>query len=647
MKIKKIIYSLFLSLFFIQGFSQKTTIKKAETEYDRYAYVDAIQNYEKVAEKGYKDEKMFQKLGNAYYFKAELPQSLKWYNQLFDLYPDQEPEYFYRYAQALKSSGDYEKADKMLEQFILKTKNDSRADLFKENRDYLEEIKDNSGRYQVVDADVNSPFSDYGSSFLGTKLVFASARDTGGVSKKVFKWTNKSFTNLYWSEIKPDGGMGEPERFDRSINSKFNESTPVFTQDGKTMYFTRNNFLEGKRGRDANKNTLLKLYTATLDNEGKWSNVKELPFNSDNYSTAHPCLSIDEKTLYFASDMPGSYGQSDLFKVKIKEDGTYGIPENLGPHINTEGRETFPFISNDNDLYFATDGRPGLGGLDVFVAKIEIDESFYDIQNLGEPINSKQDDFAYIINSKNRNGFFTSNREKGKGEDDIYRFVEDKRLTCDQSLSGVVTDFDSHQILIGAKLSLFSKNFELLQETKTDAQGRYSFAIDCGKTYYLRGENEEYLTKDVFVKSKFYSKNKELPIELERRFKRIMVGTDLAKTLDIPLIYFDLDKSFIREDAAFELAKVLTVMQEYPNLKIEVRSHTDSRQTAKYNEKLSDKRAKATIAWLIKNGIDATRLTGKGYGESQLINQCADGVKCSEEEHQANRRSEFVIISLQ
>lgn len=646
MKIRNIVYSLFLSAFFLQGFSQKTVVSRAEKEYDRFAYVDAIDNYEKVAEKGYQDEKMFQKLGNAYYFKAELPQALKWYDQLFAVYPNQEPEYFYRYSQALKSTGDYVKADQILEQFNQKKGNDKRGILFKENRNYLEEIKANSSRFQVVDAGVNSKFSDYGSSFFGTKLVFASARDTGGISKKVFKWTNKSFTNLYWSEMKPDGEMGTPERFERKINSKFNESTPVFTKDGQTMYFTRNNFLEGKRGKDANKNTLLKLYKATIDKEGEWRNVTELPFNSNNYSVAHPALSVDEKTLYFASDMTGTLGQSDLFKVKINEDGTYGVPENLGPEINTEGRETFPFVSNDNELYFASDGRPGLGGLDVFVAKIEVDQSFYGIQNVGEPINSKQDDFAFLIDSKNRNGFFTSNREGGKGYDDIYRFVENKKLICEQTLMGLVTDLDSGQILPNAKISLFDKNFKPLQVMQTDAQGHYSFPVDCGKTYYVRGEKEEYQTKEASVTTKISSGSKDFPLVLERRIKPIAVGTDLAKTLDIPLIYFDLDKSFIRKDAAYELAKVLEVMKQYPEMKIEVRSHTDSRQTAKYNKILSDKRAKSTVDWLVKNGINSVRLIGNGFGESQLVNHCAEGVKCSEEEHQANRRSEFIIVSM-
>jgi outer membrane protein OmpA-like peptidoglycan-associated protein/tetratricopeptide (TPR) repeat protein len=646
MKVNNIVYSLLLCIFFFQGFAQKTILVKAEKNYDRYAYVDAIDYYKKVAGKGYQDEKMLQKLGNAYYFKAELPEALKWYDQLFTLYPNQEPEYLYRYSQVLKSDENYIKADQMLEQFNAKRGNDKRGALFVDNKNYLEEIKANSDRFQVVDAGVNSNFSDYGSSFLGNKLVFASARDTGGVAKKVFKWTNASFTNLYLSEMKPDGEMGNPERFDRNINSKFNESTPVFTQDGKTMYFTRNNFLEGKRGRDTNENTLLKLYKATLDEDGNWTAVEELPFNSDNYSVAHPTLSVDEQTLYFASDMPGTLGQSDLFRVKISADGKYGKPENLGTEINTEGRETFPFISTDNELYFASDGRPGLGGLDVYVAKIRIDGSFNGIQNVGKPINSNRDDFAFLINSKNRNGFFTSNREGGKGSDDIYRFVENKKLACEQMLSGLVTDLESGKILVGVKMSLFDRDFKSIQVTQTDEKGYYSFPVECEKLYYVRTEKDDYLTKEGSVKIPNYTGNNDFSVVLEKRIKPIGAGTDLAKTLDIPMIYFDLDKSFIRKDARFELVKVVVVMQEFPEMKIEVRSHTDSRQTAKYNEKLSDKRAKATVAWLVKNGIDSSRIIGKGYGESQLVNHCDDGVKCTEEEHQANRRSEFIIVSI-
>ncbi|MCC9074472.1 OmpA family protein [Flavobacterium sp. F-65] len=644
MKIKTLLYSTIFSILALQSYGQKAGIDAANKKYERYAYVDAIATYERIAEKGYKDEKMFQKLGNAYYFNAELSQAEKWYSALFTMNQNQEPEYYYRYSQALKSVGNYAKADKMLEEFKTKSGNDLRAKLYDNNKNYLEIIKANSGRFDIADASINSAYSDYGSSFLDNKLVFASARDTGGVSKKVFKWTNQYFTDLYTSEIKAGGEMGKPELFSKTINSKFHESTPIFTKDGQTMYFTRNNYLDHKKGKDSKQVTLLKLYKATLT-EKDWGNVIELPFNSNDYSVAHPALSLDEKTLYFASDMPGTLGQSDLFSVAINSDGSYGVPMNLGKTINTEGRETFPFVSGDNELYFASDGHPGLGGLDVFVSKMRYDK-FGEVQNVGAPINSSQDDFAFLIDSKNRNGFFSSNRAGGKGYDDIYRFLERRKLTCEQLLSGTVTDQETGAILANSKVSLFNDQLELIATVTTNFNGKYEFDVACGKTYSLRAEKEKYETKEEKITIRNITGKTELSLELEQRVKSIEVGTDLAKTFNIPIIYFDLDKSFIRKEAAFELEKILAVMQQYPKMKIDVRSHTDSRATFKYNEALSDRRAKSTIAWLVKNGISSDRLTGKGYGESQLVNHCSDGVKCTEQEHQANRRSEFVVISI-
>ncbi|WP_348812852.1 OmpA family protein [Flavobacterium maritimum] len=644
MKIKNFFYSTVLLVIAVQAYGQKDVVA-GDKKYDNYSYIDAIATYERVAEKGYKDEKMFQKLGNAFYFNAELIKAERWYTELFAMNHEQEPEYFYRYSQSLKAVGNYTKANEMLEEFNKRLGYDQRGQLYVAQRNYQEEIKANSGRYEIADAGVNSEYSDYGSALINGNLVFASARDTGGVSKKVFKWTNKSFTNLYSATILPAGEMGKPERFSKNINSKFNESTPVFTQDGQTMYFTRNNFLDGKRRNDAKKITLLKLYKASLE-EGNWVNVTELPFNSDEYSIAHPALSTDGQTLYFASDMPGTLGQSDLFFVKINSDGTYSSPQNLGKGINTEGRETFPFISADNELYFASDGRPGLGGLDVFVSKINEDSSYGEVQNVGAPINGGQDDFAMMIDSKNHNGFFTSNREGGNGYDDIYRFTEIRKLNCEQTLTGDVKDSETLAFLEGAKVVLLDSQFKIVKETVADANGKYTFPVECGKTYYVRAEKDSYETKEAKAIIEKTAGTTEVSVQLVKRIKPIDVGTDLAKTLDIPIIYFDLDKSGIRKDAAFELEKVLAVMQQYPKMKIDVRSHTDSRQTHEYNAQLSDKRAKATMAWLIKNGIDTKRLTGKGYGETQLVNHCADGVKCTGAEHQANRRSEFIIVSM-
>ena len=645
MKIKKILFTTFIALFALNANAQQAALNKAEKNYIKYAYIDAIATYEKVAEKGYQDEKMFQRLGNAYYFNGELVKATKWYDALFNMNSRQEPEYYYRYAQALKANENYSKADEMLATFNKLAKTDKRGLLFDENKNYLEQIKLNSGRFEIKEAGINSKQSDYGTAFLNNKVIFASARDSGGVAKKIFKWTNQSFTNLYTAELNSDGTLGNPERLDRKINSKFNESTPVFTKDGKTMYFTRNNFLQGKRGQDDKKITLLKLYKSELVNE-QWTNVIELPFNSDQYSVAHPALSNDEKVLYFASDMPGTLGQSDLFSVIINTDGSFGKPENLGTTINTEGRETFPFVSADNELYFSSDGRPSLGGLDVFVTKLNGNKSFKTIQNLGAPINTAQDDFAFIINNESRKGFFSSNRDGGNGYDDIYQFVETRKLLCEQSLLVKIIDQETNMILPNSKVKLLGSKFEELQEITTKEDGMAIFEVNCGDSYYIRAIKEDYETKETPIVIADSTGKTNVDLALEKRIKAIQPGTDLAKTLDIPIIYFDLDQSFITKVAAFELAKIAAAMKEYPKMNIDVRSHTDSRQTAKYNVALSDRRAKSTLKWLFENGIAKNRLIGKGYGESQLINKCSDGVICSEAEHQLNRRSEFIIISI-
>nr|WP_315248870.1 OmpA family protein [uncultured Flavobacterium sp.] len=667
MEIKKISYTALFFMMVLTAIGQKNETADADKKYDRYQFVDAIEVYEKVAEKGYKDQKILQRLGNAYYFNAELTKAVKWYDQLFDLNAEQEPEYLYRYAQCLKAAGNYKKADEILTEFNKKINTDKRGILFDNNKNYLEEIKTNSNRFEIADAGINSALSDYGTTILNNKLVFASARDTGGVAKKTFKWTNRSFTNLYAAALMPDGSVGAPERFQKNINSKFNESTPVFTQDGKTMYFTRNNYLDGKRRNDEKKVTLLKLYKATLIQD-QWQNITELPFNSDQYSVAHAALSVDEKTLYFASDMPGTFGQSDLFKVSINEDGTFGKPENLGSEINTEGRETFPFISGENELYFATDGRPGLGGLDIFVSKINSDLSFEEVQNVGKPVNSKQDDFAFVINSKSRSGFFTSNRENGNGLDDIYRFTETKRLVCEQDLAGTVTDAETNEILANASLMLFDEKSNFVETVSSDEKGNYRFPkVNCGKKYSIRISKNGYETKTVSVTINKRTGNTTLQILLEKVFvpivakqietKKIPVkvlikaeavkeGVDLAKLLHLPMNFFDLGKATIKKVSEPQLKKLVDVLNQYPTMKLDIRSHTDSRQSASNNMILSEKRAQSTKNWLVKKGIDASRLTAKGYGETQLVNKCADGVKCTEKQHQLNRRSEFIIISM-
>ncbi len=627
-------------------YSQQSKIDAADKRYNNYAYIDAIKTYEKIAEKGYKSEDMFKKLGNSYYFNSLFEGAAKWYSELYAMNSKLEPEYYYRYAQSLKSTGQIEKANQMMDLFNASNKNDNRGQLYKKDINYLDHIKANSGRYTIADAGINTKYSDYGSFVHDNKIYFASARDTGNFSQRKHKWSDKYFTNIYSSDIDPINKSNfKVDKFKTAINTKFHESSVVFTKDGKTVYFTRNNCTSSKKGKDGNKITLIKIFKATLDNN-KWTNITELPFTSDSYSTAHPALSPDEKTLYFASDMPGTYGQSDLYKVSINNIGGYGSPVNLGKSINTEGKETFPYVTNENEIYFASDGHPGLGGLDVFVGQIEGNGAISEIKNLGADINSPKDDFAYIIDPVSRKGYFSSNKDGGQGSDDIYKFLEVKTLKGIQELKGIITDIEMNTALPGAKVTLFDNEYKIIKNTISDENGEYSFEVDYGEKYYIRVENPDYITKEVSVVTGKLAEKTSLPITLEKATCKVAVGDDLGKCFGIKMIYFNLDKFNITTEAALDLEKILDVLKNNPTMKLHISSHTDSRQTFKYNAILSNKRVKSTIQWLVKKGITPSRLTGKGYGESQLVNGCSDGVKCTEEEHRMNRRSQFIIIDL-
>jgi outer membrane protein OmpA-like peptidoglycan-associated protein len=347
--------------------------------------------------------------------------------------------------------------------------------------------------------------------------------------------------------------------------------------------------------------------------------------------------------------MPGSKGMSDIYKVAILSDGNFGKPINLGDKINTQARETFPFISNNNELYFASDGHPGLGGLDVFIAQLNENGTHGKIKNVGEPVNSNFDDFGFIIDTNSNIGFFSSNRENDNlGYDDIYRFTETIPMPKElqQSLMGVVVDSSTQLPIEGVKLALFDVNYVKLGEVISDKEGKFDFgAVDFGNKFRIIPEQKDFVTLESIIITK-ESDTKDIKMVMTPKLQPFHVGEDLRKTLGIDIIYFDLDKANIRKDAEVELAKILEVMKQYPTMEIDVRSHTDSRQTANYNLVLSDKRVKSTIKWLIENGIDAKRLTGRGYGESQLLNKCSDEIPCTEVAHQANRRSEFIITKL-
>ena len=624
-------------------------LEKANEMYKNFSYVDAIKIYERIAQKGFVNQEMLESLGNAYYYNAEYKKALPWYEQLFQEGKYKvKPEYYYRYAQTLKSVGDYTQADKMMAKFVeLTNANDTRAALFEENKDYQTVIKNNSGRFQLNNASVNTENSEYGTAFYGDKIVFAGATDARKAKRGVSQWTGESFYDLYEAEHF-DQKLGSRKPFSSSINTQFNESTPVFTKDGNTMYFTRNNYVNRKLGSDIENTILLKILRATKDKNGNWGDIVEVTFNSDQYNVAHPALSPDEKYLYFASDMPGSFGNSDIFRVEILGDNQYGTPENLGNIINTAGRESFPYISKDNVLYYSSDGIPGLGGLDIFAVKFNADSSTSKPVNIGMPGNSADDDFCFVFNSDSKIGFLTSNRPGGKGKDDIYSFHEDKPLlfSCQKNIKGIVKDAKTKAIIANAKVILSDKVMKEVSTDQSKTDGTFTFEkVNCNDShYYLRGEKEKYETAEVNVT---VGKDEVLyEILLNPREVAIKKGMDLAKVFEIKEIKFDYNKADIRSDAAVELTKIVEVMREYPKMKIDIRSHTDSRGADSYNLKLSDRRAKATLEWIVKQGIDRKRLKAKGYGETRLVNGCSNGVPCTEEEHQENRRSEFIVVAM-
>lgn len=510
-------------------------------------------------------------------------------------------------------------------------------------------IKDAKYSIERLNENVNTDYSNFGTTFYGEdKIVFASPTKKKFIIRNNWKGNHQPFLDLYIGTISEGGQLRDVQKFSENLSTRYHEADVTFTKDKKTVYFTRNNYLDKKYKKDSTGINLLQLYRAKIAEDGEWEDIESMPFNSDQYSTGHPTLSADERTLYFISNMPGSLGKTDVFKASISEDGAIGNPINMGSKINTAEREMFSSISGNDELYFSSDGRPeGLGGLDLYVVKLNGDEISEPI-NLGAPINSERDDFSFIINYETRRGYFSSNREGGSGDDDIYTFVQELPIVfeCEQIVQGVVIDKKTGALIPGA-LVVLSDGKELNRQV-VGQDATYSFEIECNKNYKVVASKQGYSQDE---RDFFSTEGKELKIPLALKKDYVPeVPQEFEMTngkcvVRINPIYFDFDKSYIRPDAALELDKVISVMRKYPDLIIEGGSHTDSRGSFKYNEALSSRRARSTVDYIISKGISSSKISSRGYGERQLVNGCADGVRCSEEEHQFNRRTEFVIVN--
>lgn len=500
----------------------------------------------------------------------------------------------------------------------------------------------------IKNLNINTENSDFSAGiYQQNKLVYSSTKKLNKFVKRLWKPNMQPYLDLYIGTVNSaNDSILNTLPLAKQVNTKYHESSVVFTKDFKTMYFTRNNFSNGKLGNpDKNKKVVLQLFKAEFVSN-IWTNVTALPFNSDLYSTGHPALSNDNKKLYFVSDMPGSVGATDIFVVDVLSNNTYSQPKNLGPKINTIGKEMFPFIDENNTLYFSSDmQKNNTGKLDIYASELK-NNSYSNPKNIGAPFNSSADDFAFIKLAKENKGYFSSNRTGGKGDDDIYAFYNMPELfkkDCFETINGVVLDKKTNlplkNVLITFKDSLASF------EAYTDSKGVFHFNRKCSLNFgEIKATNKLYKPSSEVVTA---TNKNELKLYLAKDFTKDdrikMVNNNLL--IVIGEIYFDTNKSFIRTDAAIKLNNLVDIMQKYPSIKVEIGSHTDSRGRASYNMNLSQRRSSAVLEYILSQGITNDRIFSKGYGETVLTNKCSNTVQCTRVQHQMNRRTEFKILN--
>lgn len=621
---------IFITLVILSGLSvtaQNKDTQSADKLFNRLEFVDAIQAYTKLVENGKGNEYVYKQLGDANYKIFSTEEAEKWYAKALET--SQDSETIYNYSQMLKANGKYEESSKWMQKFADANPKDDRAVAFKANPDFIPGILDGEKKYEIKSLEFNSEGSDFGGTVSNEMLYFTSARNN---ARRNYGWNEEPFLDVYQVSLTLHDEDQEAELVEGNINTRHHEGTVAFSPDGNTMYFARESYFEGdyEKNKDLkSKFSVLYLYRASKEGD-KWGNVKPLHINNKNYNVSAPAVSADGKTLYFHSNMPGGYGLEDIYKVSINDDGTVGEPENLGNKINTEGSEKYAYVSANNTLYFSSNGHLGLGGLDVFY----VSESG-NIENIGVPVNSNSDDFAFTINDETGEGYVSSNRPGGKGNDDIYGVK--KLEPCDVMVVTTVIDSETGNPLTDVNVVIKDTNDRILTSQTSDDKGQVTYEVTCDKPLEISGTLPDYEGNTLSFAG---SQEPEVNLQLELKpIDKIIVEDRVV----LNPILFDFDKANITSQGAFELDKLVAVMTKYPDMIILAESHTDSRGTNKYNEKLSDRRAKSTVQYVISKGIDASRISGIGKGENELKVDC--GSKCTEEEHQMNRRSEFIIVS--
>lgn len=681
--------------------AQEQDLQRAKRFFERTFYSEAIPIYEKIIQ-GNRSIEVVKNLADCYYYTNDYENAQIQYRFIVSKFKTGlEEEYYFRYSQTLKATGNYEESNAVIREYLISTNDNEALTNFEKENKNLENVTAIGNRFEIKNLALNTVNSEFGAVKQVQNLVFSGVKKKAGLFDKTYKWNNELYLDLLTIRIENRNSSDSiVNYFSDELNTSLHEANAVFTKDGKTVYFTRNNYKKGKRVKNTNKISNLQIFKAELINN-KWTSVVSLPFNSDDYSTEHPALSNDEKTLYFASDMPSTLGSFDIFSVSIN-DGNYGTPKNLGSKINTSKKEQFPFVSKDNKLYFSSNGHTGYGSLDVFVSEIEIN-SFSKPLNIGLPVNSGFDDFTFTIDSESKEGYFSSNRLGGKGNDDIYELKETKPLLiedCAQLIAGIITDVDTKMPLKNAWVSLQNSDKIEIQKVFTTLDGKFSFAVACEIGYSVlaskmdytkdsrsfkinkernksndasmslksasmikkeeeiaiqKKKNKEMALLEIDKKDKQIAAQKEIEIALVKKKEKIdnIIANekDVIKDKDRLIIktdpiYFDYNLWYIRKESKSILNRVIEIMKKYPDMVVEIGSHTDNRGNDTYNRNLSTHRAEATREYFINQGIVEKRIIAKGYGETVQIIKCEPSESCSEEQHELNRRSEFVIKNL-
>ena len=612
-----------LSFVMVSGIlsAQNQYTKTADKLFDRYEYVDAAKEYLKLAEGSKADNYVYKQLAESYYNVFNTKEAVKWYAKVVE--QKQDAETYYKYAQMLKAEGNFKEADKQMQQFAQLAPNDQRAKTFVSNPNYLPELKGQTKLYDIAKSDVSSDKTDFGAVLTNDNNVyFASARNT---SKRNSNFNDEPYLDIYKATYNANGTISDAVAVD-NLNTRWHDGPASITNDGNTMYYGSESFNEKEFTKDKAKNSKfgkIYLYKATKEGD-KWANSKPLPFNNKEYDVRNPSISKDGKTLYFSSNMPGGFGGEDIWKVSVNGD-EYGTPENLGAKVNTEANESFPFITDDNILFFSSNGKQGFGGLDVF--KIDLNKGTEAI-NVGEPVNTSKDDFAFTYNATKKVGFFSSNRD---GVDNIYKADP----VCNVQALVRVKDAKTGKVIEGATVLLVDEKQKTVSNQTTALNGETLTGVLCNTAYSAQVSKQGY-ESGVFEVAK--AENEQVVVEA---LLTPIMPIITEKEVILQPIFFEFNKSNITAEGAAELDKLVMVMNEYPNMVIFAKSHTDSRGSDKYNMNLSDRRAKSTVQYLISKGIAKDRISGQGFGESEPKVACKP---CTEEQYAQNRRSEFLIV---